>query len=127
MDTALSILRLVSDAQFEIRGNDYNRVVWDPSNTAPKPTLAQCEAAWQEILAEQPMKLLRQERNKKLEESDKFTSIPDWPHANETAKESWIIYRQALRDLPSTASPELDVNGTLKNVTWPTRPLDDFA
>ncbi len=127
MDTALSILRLVSDAQFEIRGNDYNRVVWDPSNTAPKPTLAQCEAAWQEILAEQPMKLLRQERNKKLEESDKFTSIPDWPHANETAKESWIIYRQALRDLPSTSSPELDVNGTLKNVTWPTRPLDDFA
>ena len=127
MDTALSILRLVSDAQFEIRGNDYNRVVWHPSNTAPKPTLAQCEAAWQEILAEQPMKLLRQERNKKLEESDKFTSIPDWPHANETAKESWIIYRQALRDLPSTASPELDVNGTLKNVTWPTRPLDDFA
>ena len=127
MDTALSILRLVSDAQFEIRGNDYNRVVWDPSNTAPKPTLAQCEAAWQEILAEQPMKLLRQERNKKLEDSDKFTSIPDWPHANETAKESWIIYRQALRDLPSTSSPELDVNGTLKNVTWPTRPLDDFA
>ena len=31
-------------------------------------------------------------------------------------------YRQALRDLPSTAKPKLDENGQLTNVTWPTKP-----
>ena len=121
MDTALSILRLVSDAQFEIRGNDYNRVVWDPSNTAPKPTLAQCEAAWQEIQAEQPMKLLRLERNRRLVASDLY-AIVDFPHPTDTEKQAWLAYRQALRDLPSTASPQIDANGALTNVTWPTTP-----
>ena len=121
MDTALCILRLVPDARFEILGNDYNRVVWDPSNTAPQPTLAQCEAAWQEILAEQPMKLLRQERNRRLVASDLY-AIVDFPHPTETEKQAWLTYRQALRDLPSTASPQIDANGVLINVTWPSSP-----
>jgi hypothetical protein len=34
----------------------------------------------------------------------------------------WSTYRQALRDLPSTASPSLDENGNLTNVTWPNKP-----
>jgi hypothetical protein len=33
-----------------------------------------------------------------------------------------IAYRQALRDLPSTATPELDENGGLTNITWPEKP-----
>lgn len=33
-----------------------------------------------------------------------------------------VNYSQALRDLPSTSSPELDVQGNLTNVTWPTKP-----
>ena len=31
-------------------------------------------------------------------------------------------YRQALRDMPSTAEPQLDEQGQLTNVTWPTKP-----
>ena len=31
-------------------------------------------------------------------------------------------YRQKLRDLPATASPELNERGELINVTWPTKP-----
>jgi len=33
-------------------------------------------------------------------------------------------YRKALRDLPSTASPELDEDGNLTGVTWPTNPME---
>ena len=58
----------------------------------------------------------------KLNDTDKYTSIPDWPHANDTVKKSWLDYRQALRNLQSTASPQLDENGELTNVTWPTPP-----
>ena len=31
-------------------------------------------------------------------------------------------YRQALRDLPLSTSPQLDEFGRLTNVTWPTKP-----
>ena len=65
---------------------------------------------------------LRTERDLLLNNTDKYTSIPDWPHANDTVKQAWLTYRQALRDLPSTASPQLDSNGELTNVTWPTPP-----
>ena len=94
---------------------------WDETNT-PKPTLAECEAAWQEIINEAPMKQLREERNKNLLETDKFKSIPDWPHPTEEVKQDWLTYRQELRDLPANATPQLDDNGFLTNVTWPTPP-----
>ena len=68
------------------------------------------------------MKQLREERDKKLLETDKYTSIPDWPHSSEEVKQAWITYRQELRDLPATATPQLDENGNLTNVTWPTPP-----
>ena len=33
-----------------------------------------------------------------------------------------VNYSQALRDLPSTASPKLDESSQLTNITWPTKP-----
>ena len=37
---------------------------------------------------------------------------------------AWSTYRQALRDLPSTASPTLDPmqETGINNVSWPTEP-----
>ena len=64
-----------------------------------------------------PMILLRQERNRLLSETD-WMSFSDSP----TMSTEWKNYRQALRDLPSTAKPKLDENGQLTNVTWPTKP-----
>tara|TARA_A100001201_G_C4008137_1_gene176673 strand:+ start:354 stop:704 length:351 start_codon:yes stop_codon:yes gene_type:complete len=63
------------------------------------------------------MRLLREERNRKLAETD-WMSFSDSP----TMTDAWRTYRQALRDLPSTAKPQLDENGQLTNVTWPTKP-----
>ena len=47
----------------------------------------------------------------------------DWMAGSDvTMSSEWQTYRQALRDLPSTASPSLDENGNLTGVTWPTKP-----
>ena len=69
-----------------------------------------------ELSAVEPMRLLREERNRRLLETD-------WRFRSDlTPSQEWIDYCQALRDLPSIASPELDENGQLINVTWPTKP-----
>lgn len=62
--------------------------------------------------------ILRIERNKKLAESD-WTQSRD---VNLHSDEEWQTYRQALRDLPANSTPELDENGELTNITWPTPP-----
>ena len=69
------------------------------------------------LLAEVPMRLLREERNRRLQETDWMAN------SDVTMTDDWRTYRQALRDLPaSTPEPTLDENGQLTNVTWPTKP-----
>ena len=65
--------------------------------------------------AEQSMNALRVERNKRLARTD-------WRASSDLTLGEWATYRQALRDLPSTATPTLDENGNLQNVTWPDEP-----
>ena len=81
-------------------------------------TWEQVNAKIQELEAAEPMRLLREERNRRLTETD-WKDLPSYPG---TDQEEWRTYRQSLRDLPSTASPQLDDNGQLTNVTWPTKP-----
>jgi hypothetical protein len=64
------------------------------------------------------MDQLRMQRDSLLMQSD-WRMNEDYPYAD---KEQWKTYRQALRDLPANASPTLDENGMLTNVTWPTEP-----
>ena len=69
-----------------------------------------------ELQNAEPMRLLRLERDRKLKETD-------WRASSDlTLSSEWSTYRQALRDLPSTATPSLDDDGNLKNVTWPSEP-----
>ena len=69
-----------------------------------------------ELRNAEPMRLLREERNRRLVETDWMAN------SDVTMKDEWRTYRQALRDLPSTASPKLNEQGNLINVTWPTKP-----
>tara|TARA_Y100000310_G_C20307417_1_gene634608 strand:+ start:328 stop:672 length:345 start_codon:yes stop_codon:yes gene_type:complete len=62
------------------------------------------------------LKLLRQQRNVLLSATDW------WASSDLTMTEEQTVYRQALRDLPSSASPSLDEYGQLTGVTWPTKP-----
>ena len=81
-------------------------------------TWSEVSAKFTELENAEPMRLLREERNKKLSETD-WTQNRDVTLTNDS---DWQTYRQELRDLPSTASPNLDENGQLTNVTWPTKP-----
>ena len=57
---------------------------------------------------------LRENRNQLLDKTDRYATI-DYPHPTEEAKQAWLDYRQALRDLPAnTTDPE--------NPVWPTPP-----
>ena len=85
----------------------------------PTITWSQVKAKYDELLALEPMRLLREERDKKLAETDWWTIRSNDTGVSLTQEQK--DYKQALRDLPSTASPTLD-NGVLSNVTWPTKP-----
>ena len=71
------------------------------------------------------IKKFREERNALLDQSDKYVSR-DYPHHFELDIQNWIDYRQALRNLPTTARPTLDEDGKLKDVEWPTVPTLSF-
>lgn len=75
--------------------------------------LAEYEAEEARIQAEEAAISIRAERNAKLTESD-WTQMPDY--TSET-KESWAIYRQALRDITThTNFPNLE------DADWPVKP-----
>lgn len=112
-----AILLLRPEAVFSIHKNEYSTLNWlDEVQTKPTETEIQEKIA--ELETAEPMRLLREERNRRLVETD-WRATVDYPG---TDKEVWLTYRQALRDLPSTATPELNENGQLTNVTWPTKP-----
>tara|TARA_A100001035_G_C27482313_1_gene363818 strand:+ start:37 stop:396 length:360 start_codon:yes stop_codon:yes gene_type:complete len=70
-----------------------------------------------ELEAEEPMRLLRVERNRLLSETDW------WAVADRTMTSEQTAYRTALRDLPENSpNAALDEQGNLINVTWPTKP-----
>ena len=80
------------------------------------PTEEEINKKIEELVSAEPMRLLRQERNRRLQETDW------WAGKDVTMSQARKDYRQALRDLPSAAEPKLDENGQLTNVTWPTKP-----
>ena len=86
------------------------------STEIPQPTEEEIQAKLDELKKTEPMRLLRKERNRRLQETDW------WAGKDVTMSQARKDYRQALRDLPSTASPTLDKQGNLTNVTWPTKP-----
>lgn len=51
---------------------------------------------------EQLLEEIRLERNRLLQESDKYM-LSDFP-VSETEREQWITYRQALRDFPESCN-----------------------
>ena len=97
----------------------YSGIEW-LDETQTKPTEAEINTKITELDAAEPMKLLREERNLLLKETD-WTQHDDVPSETKT---KWQTYRQQLRDLPASASPKLDSNYDLDltSVTWPTEP-----
>ena len=111
-DITSALKELRPNSSFGVRGST---IIWNDSNNT-QPTEKEINDKIAELKNLEPMRLLREERNRKLAETDWMAN------SDVTMTDDWRIYRQSLRDLPSTAEPQLDENGQLTNVTWPTKP-----
>ena len=61
------------------------------------------------LIAAEPMRVLREERNTRIAKSDWMAN------SDVTMSDEWKTYRQALRDITKSAT-------SLDDVTWPTEP-----
>ena len=104
-------------SKWTVRGNSYDGIDWKDTEQT-KPTEVEVDAEIARLQSEEPMKRLRDYRNKLLAESDWMAN------SDVTMSDAWRTYRQALRDLPSTATPVLDSTSKpgISGVTWPTKP-----
>ena len=112
---ALPLLR--PGAQWTLRGDDISGLEWiDTKQTQPTETEINSKIA--ELNRAEPMRLLRIERDIRIAKTDWRAS------ADLTLSDAWKTYRQALRDLPASATPKLDSRFELDltSVTWPTEP-----
>ena len=122
--------RLIVEALERIFGRTMKAIITDgviiewlePSEV--KPSTDQINSMVEQIISEEPMNLLRREREIKLAESD-WRLAPDYSSPDQQA---WVIYRQALRDLPQQIAdglvppPTLDDSGELLFEEWPLKP-----
>ena len=115
-----AIHELKPGAVWTLSGGNYSGLTWlDPKQN--KPTKEEIDNKISELHDSEAMRLLRIERNKKLSECD-WRVLADVLQSSKFKE--WINYRQALRDLPSSATPKLDSSYDLDltSVTWPTEP-----
>ena len=99
----------------------YASLDWkDESQT--KPTETEVNNKLSELNNAESLRLLRVERDKRLTESDWV--VTKATETGGTVSDDWKTYRQALRDLPASATPKLDsfYELDLTSVTWPTKP-----
>jgi hypothetical protein len=96
VDIFSAIIELCGSVNFSIDGNDYDSIVWRDENKQ-KPSKEEIEQKIKEI---------------------------DYKFSNELEKDSWMKYRQELRDLTDKYKDVLLDSETnqLVNVIWPTPP-----
>ena len=94
------------------------------STEISQPTEEEIQAKLDELKKTEPMRLLREERNLKLQETD-WTQYRDVSLSNDS---DWQTYRQSLRDLPQNFSPIIDIiteDGypiVKEQTDWPEKP-----
>jgi len=121
-DIPSALQKLTPGAEWVLRGGEYSGLEWINGHGYEKPTAAEITAKIAELEAEEPVRLLRVERDKRLAATDWKVVMAKETGTNLSA--DFKAYRQALRDLPSTATPTLNEMGDLdlSSVTWPTEP-----
>ena len=116
-DITHALQSLKPGAQWVLRGEDYSGLEWlDSSQT--KPTETEVNSKISALDSAEAMRLLRIERDTRIAKTD-------WRASSDlTLSDAWKTYRQALRDLPASATPKLDSRFELDltSVTWPTEP-----
>ena len=113
---------LTPGAEWAISGDNYSTLDWIKGNGHDKPTEEALNTKIAELDAAEAMKLLRVERDKRLAKDDWKVVMAKETETNLSS--AFKTYRQALRDLPASATPTLDSSYELDmtSVTWPTEP-----
>ena len=94
----------------KVTGADDNGSAIESSNPSDfGTTWSAVSAKKTELTNAEPMRLLREERDRRLAETDW------WASSDLTMSSERISYRQDLRDIPSSAT-------SLDDVSWPTKP-----
>ena len=121
IDIPVALQSLRPNAQWHMIGTEYSNIYWD-DKTQTKPTEEEVNNKIEELKISEPFRLLREERNKLIAETD-WTQLKDID-LDIIRERNWKNYRQALRDLPSKSKPKLDDYGGLdmSSVTWPDKP-----
>ena len=114
-----ALLELCPGSEWSV-GDTYVSIVWVKGNGHDKPSESAVNAKVTEITNAKPMTELRRQRDARLAECDWV--VTKALESGSSVASNWKTYRQQLRDLPSSASPQLDSNENLTNVTWPTKP-----
>ena len=112
-----ALMSLKPGAEWVLRGTEYSGLEWLDSKQT-QPTETEVNSKISELDNAEPMRLLRIERDTRIAKTD-------WRASSDlTLSDAWKTYRQALRDLPASATPKLDSNYELDltSVTWPTEP-----
>ena len=115
----ITVLR--PDSSWNLTGTEYSGLEWLDSSTT-KPTEIEINNKISELDSLEAMRLLREERNQLLSETDWI--VTKSIETGVAIPNDWKTYRQALRDLPASSSPQLDsyYDLDLTSVTWPTKP-----
>ena len=104
-----------SEAEFnemfrKVTGADANGTAIESDNPSDwGVTWTQVSTKKDELVAAEPMRLLREERDRKLADTDW------WATSDRTMTDAQTTYRQALRDVPASYT-------SLDDVVWPTKP-----
>jgi len=116
-DIPAALQALKPGAQWVLRGTEYSGLEWLDSGQT-KPTETEVNSKISSLDSAEPMRLLRIERDIRIAKTD-------WRASSDvTLADAWKTYRQALRDLPASATPKLnsEYQLDLTSVTWPTEP-----
>lgn len=109
LDIARAINRLVPNAAFGISDGNLSTLVW--YDERPQPSVEDIQTQVDALLAAEPLRLLREERNRRISETDWWV-LPDL-----TPTDDQLAYRQALRDITN-------IYTSLDDVVWPTNPME---
>ena len=116
-DIPTALKALTPGAEWIVYGEDYSGIEWlDKSQT--KPTEDEINAKITELTNAEPLRLLRKERNRRLQATD-------WRASSDlTLSGDWKAHRQDLRDLPNQQTPKLNSDGELdpSSISWPPEP-----
>ena len=97
-----ALLSLKPNCQWTIQGEEVSGLTWLDENSE-KPTDEELQTKIAELRVAQPLKELREERNRRIVQTD-------WRFRSDLSpSQEWKDYCVALRDLPANYSPTFDI------------------